>query len=479
MKNYSVAAAFIAALTLMGCSSTTDDILSPENDGSTKLAITTRSESAQEANYAHKALLVSGTSIADIKKAATLSGLEAFSVEPGEYTTYATAASDETNLTFSGISVSDEITSARIKITDMGTQIPDLLIGKSAPVTVGVEGGTANILLTRVVAALDIAVSGLETVEAASITLTIKNMYDQVDWDGTPLKSGSEFASKTINLAKNAEGKFVGNAIVMPTDTEAGQLSLVYNVNGTVYASSPNGKIEANGKYELKTTVESGSTPTMVQLQSVVTYAAWNTTVINLSDSFTLTEEPTEKQWTGPTPLAIGGAPSPDNFWASSDAGGTEWGESYFQTNLFDGNKTDGANYWCPANWDYSTPTWYIDLGEPKEGVTIDYWNKAGGKGGQKIKTMDIYASTDKADYQGGNTNWVLIKTFTSDKTTATVDAGAQVSTGQIKFAEDGNTSFQYVKCVVTSKVDPNNVTNTEQLDVNVGEVEISTWSYK
>lgn len=84
-------------------------------------------------------------------------------------------------------------------------------------------------------------VSGLENVDAESITLTIGNMYDQVSLDGAFSKSGAAFASKSLVLTKNAEGKFVGNAIVMPTDTEASNLSLTYSVNGTDYTSSPCG----------------------------------------------------------------------------------------------------------------------------------------------------------------------------------------------------------------------------------------------
>lgn len=111
--------------------------------------------------------------------------------------------------------------------------------------------------------------------------------------------------------------------------------------------------------------------------------------------------------------------------------------------------------------------------------MTIDYWNKAGGKGGQKIKTMDIYASNTRADYGGGNADWVKIMTFTSDKTTPTTDAGAQVTTGKIAFSEDGSVSYQYVKCVMTSKVNTDGATITDVLDVNVGEVEVSYWEFK
>ena len=71
------------------------------------------------------------------------------------------------------------------------------------------------------------------------------------------------------------------------------------------------------------------------------------------------------------------------------------------------------------------------------------------------------------------------IMTFTSDKTTPTTDAGAQVTTGKIAFSEDGSVSYQYVKCVMTSKVNIDGATITDVLDVNVGELEVSTWEYK
>ncbi|HAY31667.1 fimbrillin family protein, partial [Alistipes sp.] len=419
--------------------------------------------------------------IADAKSAADAASLGAFSVEPGSYTVYAVASSDEANLTFTGVAASNAVADARVKITDISAQIPELLVGNSDVVTVGAEGAAAALQLKRVVASVTVTVSGLENVDAESITLTIGNMYDQVSLDGAFSKSGAAFASKSLVLTKNAEGKFVGNAIVMPTDTEASNLSLTYSVNGTDYTSTPAGRIAANGQYELATTVEAGSSSSKVNLNSAITYAAWDSTVVNLSDSFTIDETTPDKQWMGPTALPISGtaAPGYDNFWASSDGGDSGWGETFWQYNLYDGNKTDGSNYWCPAEWDRTAPIWYINLGAAKQGVTIDYWNKAGGKGGQKIKTMDIYASNTRADYGGGNADWVKIMTFTSDKTTPTTDAGAQVTTGKIAFSEDGSVSYQYVKCVMTSKVNTDGATITDVLDVNVGELEVSTWEYK
>lgn len=483
MKKYSIhafAAAVLAGMTLTGCSSSEEEIPGSVPDNGPKLKIETRAADAAEAAYAHKAILVSGGNIADAKSASGAAALGAFTVEPGDYVVYAAASSDEANLAFSGVVVPNAVADARIRVTDMSGQIPELLVGHSASVTVGAEGATALLELKRVVASVKVTVNGLENVDAESIILTIGNMYDQADLDGSLSKSGAAFASKSITLAKNPEGKFVGNAIVMPTDTEASNLSLTYSVNGTDYTSAPAGKIAANGQYDLTTTVEAGSSPSTVSLRSAISYAAWDGSVI-LSDSFIIDENTPDKTWVGPTALPISGtaAPGYDNFWASSDGGDSGWGETYWTYNLYDGNKTDGSNYWCPAEWDRTAPIWYIDLGAARQGVAIDYWNKAGGKGGQKIKTMDIYGSNTRADYGGGNSDWVKIKTFTSEKTAPTTDAGAQVTTGQIKFSEDGNTSYQYVKCVITSKVDPNDVTVTDVLDVNVGEVEVAVWEYK
>ena len=483
MKKYSMytfAVAMLAGMILTGCSSS-EEIPGGTPDNGPKLKIETRSADAAEAAYAHRAILMSEDNIADAKSAADAASLGAFSVEPGSYTVYAVASSDEANLTFTGVAASNAVADARVKITDISAQIPELLVGNSDVVTVGAEGAAAALQLKRVVASVTVTVSGLENVDAESITLTIGNMYDQVSLDGAFSKSGAAFASKSLVLTKNAEGKFVGNAIVMPTDTEASNLSLTYSVNGTDYTSTPAGRIAANGQYELATTVEAGSSSSKVNLNSAITYAAWDSTVVNLSDSFTIDETTPDKQWMGPTALPISGtaAPGYDNFWASSDGGDSGWGETFWQYNLYDGNKTDGSNYWCPAEWDRTAPIWYIDLGAAKQGVTIDYWNKAGGKGGQKIKTMDIYASNTRADYGGGNADWVKIMTFTSDKTTPTTDAGAQVTTGKIAFSEDGSVSYQYVKCVMTSKVNIDGATITDVLDVNVGELEVSTWEYK
>ena len=106
-----------------------------------------------------------------------------------------------------------------------------------------------------------------------------------------------------------------------------------------------------------------------------------------------------------------------------------------------------------------------MDLGTGCQGITLTYWNKFGGKGGQKLRTMNIYGSNAPEDYRGGNESWTLITTFTSDRTKPTEDAGAEVTTGRIEFE-------------ITSRVNADgNV--VEDSDVNVAEVQITVWSCK
>ena len=59
----------------------------------------------------------------------------------------------------------------------------------------------------------------------------------------------------------------------------------------------------------------------------------------------------------------------------------------------------------------------------------------------------------------------------------AETSAGASV--GSDVFSEDGSASYQYVRCVITSKVSNTGDTVMDVLDVNVGEVEISTWEFR
>ena len=121
-----------------------------------------------------------------------------------------------------------------------------------------------------------------------------------------------------------------------------------------------------------------------------------------------------------------------------------------------------------------TVPSWYVDLGTGCQGITLTYWNKFGGKGGQKLRTMNIYGSNAPEDYRGGNESWTLITTFTSDRTKPTEDAGAEVTTGRIEF-DKGNATYRYVKCEITSRVNADgNV--VEDSDVNVAEVQITVW---
>ena len=141
MKKYSMytfAVAMLAGMILTGCSSS-EEIPGGTPDNGPKLKIETRSADAAEAAYAHRAILMSEGNIADAKSAADAASLGAFSVEPGSYTVYAVASSDEANLTFTGVAASNAVADARVKITDISAQIPELLVGNSDVVTVGAE----------------------------------------------------------------------------------------------------------------------------------------------------------------------------------------------------------------------------------------------------------------------------------------------------------------------------------------------------
>ena len=90
---------------------------------------------------------------------------------------------------------------------------------------------------------------------------------------------------------------------------------------------------------------------------------------------------------------------------------------------------------------------------------------------------MEIYASSLRSDYSGGESAWKLVGTFTSEFTLPTTDAGAMVTTGRIEF-DGGASSYQYLKCVSTSRVS-NTGAIIEDGDVNVAEVEIVAWNCK
>ena len=209
----------------------------------------------------------------------------------------------------------------------------------------------------------------------------------------------------------------------------------------------------------------------------------WDASV-TIEDGFH-TDDDLNRVWTSKE-LPISGAADPgyDNFWASSSF--TDWDSSVkYDSYLYDGILDDSDEhkdlYWAPdavSEAERGTiPSWYVDLGGDYQGLTISYWNKFGGKGGQKVRTMNIYGSNLESDYGGGNDAWTLITTFTSDRTASTVDAGAEVSTGRIEF-DGGNASYRYVKCEFTSRVDADgNV--VEDSDVNVAEVRMSVWSCK
>lgn len=460
-----IALIVIAGTSIVACSVEKDEPIPIEP--SKGVALKMKTSGIPSENYEHKGILTSEGKIVDVKSGKTL---EAFAVEPADYDVYVTASTSEENLAFAGIEAAGNLSDAKIKISDISRQIPELMLGHSGIVTVGAEGAVAPIEVKRIVSSLDVTVDGLQNIDAQTISLTIAGMYDQVDLDGNLSKSGADFCSKTLTLTKDNDGKYKAHAIVMPTDASASTLDLTYNVKGTEYKSTPAGKFESNGQYQLNTSVDAGSVVTKVNLESSLSYAEWNTSVL-LADSFVIDKTTPEASWIGPTIYPIGGGSSYDNFWASSSLGANNDGL------LYDGDKTEWSHWIPDTGWD-STPCWYIDLGSAKQGISITYWNKAGGKGGQKIHKMDIYVSNNKASY-GGGSEWTKLTTFTSDKTASKTDAGAEVGTGLIKFSEDGTSSYQYVKCAFPDKVDADGNITEEPRDVNVAELVIETWEYR
>ena len=402
--------------------------------------------------------------------------LEPFVVEKAAYSLVALMMDRDVPHVF--YEASDEAKkNTTVTVTDMNETIPDMVLG-TASVSRNVGATVPVSDLQRLVGALDVRLTDVPN-DVTAVELTVGDLYDRVDLTGQYDFATGEPASKRIELTK--EGTvFSARSVLMPSDETRANVKMDFRVfRGDAYEDFVvrlSGSIPADKLTRLEGRAE--EILKNAELTLGLTYAPWDAS-ITIEDHFQ-TDDDLNKVWSS-APLPISGAADPgyDNFWASSDGGDSGWGETFWQYNLYDGNKTDGSNYWCPAEWDRTAPIWYIDLGAAKQGVTIDYWNKAGGKGGQKIKTMDIYASNTRADYGGGNADWVKIMTFTSDKTTPTTDAGAQVTTGKIAFSEDGSVSYQYVKCVMTSKVNPDGATITDVLDVNVGEVEVSYWEFK
>ena len=227
-----------------------------------------------EAAYAHRVCLIREGVVAQSVSAASAAALATFRVEPGTYGMLAVAAADEDNLTFpaaEGIALSEY----GVRITDMTAPIPDLLIGCNSRFEAVAGSVSAPVGMKRAVAHLTVTVVGLEALSCESITVSIPRMYDRIASDGTPGNSGAEFSEKAIVLARNSAGRYVGQAIVLPTDTTSATLEFRFTINGKNYVSVQETRIEANRKYALSVAAKFKD-DTDLKLTPVISYLPWD-----------------------------------------------------------------------------------------------------------------------------------------------------------------------------------------------------------
>ena len=227
-----------------------------------------------EAAYAHRVCLIREGVVAQSVSAASAAALAPFRVEPGTYGMLAVAAADEDNLTFpaaEGIALSEY----GVRITDMTAPIPDLLIGCNSRFEAVAGSVSAPVGMKRVVAHLTVTVVGLEALSCESITVSIPRMYDRIASDGTPGNSGAEFSEKAIVLARNSAGRYVGQAVVLPTDTASATLEFRFTINGKNYVSVQETRIEANRKYALSVAAKFKD-DTDLKLTPVISYLPWD-----------------------------------------------------------------------------------------------------------------------------------------------------------------------------------------------------------
>ena len=227
-----------------------------------------------EAAYAHRVCLIREGVVTQAVSAASAAALATFRVEPGTYGMLAVAAADEENLTFpaaEGIALSEY----GVRITDMTAPIPDLLIGCNGHFEAAVGSVSAPIAMKRAVAHLTVTVVGLEALSCESITVLIPRMYDRIASDGTPGNSGTGFSEKTIVLARNSAGRYVGQAIVLPTDTTSATLEFRFTINGKNYVSVQETRIKANRKYALSVAAKFKD-DTDLKLTPVISYLPWD-----------------------------------------------------------------------------------------------------------------------------------------------------------------------------------------------------------
>ena len=275
----------VTAMMLSGCAGELGQTSLQERGGEqAALTLRTRAGDAAEAEYSHRVLLSASGTINGQQSVSGAASLEPFFVDPGTYGIYAVAAADESNLDFIGFSDGAEVLAARIKVKDMSAGIPDLMVGSVQDVSVGTSDVGASVTLGRVVAGLSVSVSGLESLDAETITLTVGNMYDAVDLTGAGVKSGESLASMTVILAKGADGKYTGKAVLMPTDASSSVLALTYGIDGRNWNSSPEGRIQANGQYELAVNVMGAAPAGTAVVKSADAGLVWHSVLTELSE---------------------------------------------------------------------------------------------------------------------------------------------------------------------------------------------------
>lgn len=396
--------------------------------------------------------------------ASSFNALKPVIMDKAAYDMVVFMAEDSRNISFEASE--DAVRTGNVTVLDMSDAIPDMVLG-SAAVQSDVSGPVALSEVRRLVGGLDISISNVPE-EVRGIEVTVGGLYDMVSFEGAFGFSSGGAATRTLAMTASGSTYSVKD-VLLPSDVSLSVVPVsfrVYSAGGTAdYEASLDGGIVAGQTASLSAEAADVFRKGGVSLS--LAYSPWDA-VQTLTDNIDMTVDP----WVS-EPLPIGGGSTYDNFWASSSLAGCA--DSYLYDGIKDADNGHADMYWCPdVSWD-KAPCWYIDLGAQREGVTVTWWNKFGGAGGQKILTLDIYGSNDAADYGGGNSSWVHVTTVTSDRTAPTVDAGAMVTSGRIEF-DGGMTSYRYLKCTPTSRVS-NTGETIQDADVNVSEVEITVWN--
>ena len=250
-----------------------------------------------EASYPHRVYLVREGVIEASVSAGSAEQLTPFRVNPGLYDMLAVAASKEQNLAFPPTPVGVPLSAYAVRIADVAEPIPDLLVGSRTEIQTAAGTCSVPIDMERVVSHLSVTVVGLEALSAGEMQVTLDGMYDQIDRNGVPSNSGSDFSSKTILLTRDDAGRYVGEAIVLPTDVSASEVTFRFGINGREYLSTHQVRIEANRKYRL-TVSASFNDQSDIRLIPVLSYAPWNAeTVIEDPSLPQLDDRPANKAY--------------------------------------------------------------------------------------------------------------------------------------------------------------------------------------